>query len=125
MPSFITIGAFVDDRLVAAHIWLKHGDIMYSHLAASNQAGYECGASYALYANAIERFDNCRVFDLGGVPDGKKSLGLAKFKRGFANDERTNWLCGWVFNQPVYDELCSKNNLPKDDLYFPSYRRGL
>lgn len=124
MPAFVTLGAFVGEQLVSAHIWLKHGDFMYSHLAASSKLGYARNASYALYADVIGRFENCKIFDLGGAPDNSLSDGLARFKRGFSNDTRTNWICGQIFDKAIYNKLCSINKMPHNDLYFPAYRDG-
>lgn len=123
MSEFITFGAYVGKNLVSAHIWLKHNDVMYSHLAASSQLGYQHGASYCLYWYAIYHSNECALLDLGGVPDNSHNDGLARFKKGFANTTRTNWLCGRILDSDAYNELClAKGVATKSAQYFPAYR---
>ena len=41
----ITVGAFINNELVSAHIWFEYKGYVYSHLAASNEAGYKASAA--------------------------------------------------------------------------------
>ena len=124
-PDVTPIGAFVDEELVSAHLWVTGEDGVHSHLAASNPAGYRCGASYAVYDHAISHFTNHTLIDLGGVASAEDatSSGLARFKKGFANAERTNFIVGLVGQPAVYHELCEeRSDSPTDPAYFPAYR---
>lgn len=124
--DFPTTGAFVDGRLVSAHIWVRSGVNVYSHLAASNAEGYSVGAAYAVYDCAIQSFVGCRI-TLGGSPDASRGTeadtGLDRFKRGFANATSSPYLCGIIADRPTYDALCAPalaaGAMPE---FFPCYR---
>lgn len=124
MPEFVMIAAFVDNRLVSGHIWVAYDEYVYSHLAASSDEGYKYGASYAIHGHAISSFEPYQIIDLGGVADSGGSMsGLDYFKRGFANQTRTNWICGSIANQDAYECLCRKAGVSRGAVsYFPAYR---
>ncbi len=109
-----------DGAVLAMQLWIRHGDCAYSHLTATSEAGYRLGATYAVYAAAIDHLANCRVLDLGGgaghLDDPNDSL--AAFKRGFANTTATTLLCGAVLDEAAYAELASG----RSDAFFPAYR---
>jgi hypothetical protein len=121
MPDFEVFAATVGGEIAAMAIWFEHEGLACNHLGASNALGYANGASYALYAAAIERFGACDVIDLGagaGVAD-DPSDGLVRFKRGFANAQATSWLCGAVLDEGRYRALGAGR--PPEG-FFPAYR---
>ena len=122
LPGLVSYAAFIEDRLVAMSLWLRHDERACSHLAAANPEGYRSGASYLLYASAIAGLKDCRWLDLGGTSGSEDDAasGLARFKRGFANDTAEAWLCGHVLDTPAYAEL--SRGLPATD-FFPAYRQ--
>ena len=121
LAELVTVGAFADERLVSCHLWIISGEVAYSHLAASNEDGYARGAAYAVYDHAFSILSTCEVIDLGGVPDNASAArdGLARLKRGFANRECHNWICGKVLRKDVYETLCAES---ENGAYFPAYR---
>jgi len=124
MPEFVAVAAMFEGRMVSCHIWLKLADRAYSHLSASSEKGYRHGGAYAVLAHAIGTFDDCRLIDLGGVPDTADSAGgLARFKKGFANGTRTNWICGSIVDRDQYALLSGDAGRHSvDGEYFPAYR---
>ncbi|WP_203292323.1 hypothetical protein [Maricaulis parjimensis] len=121
--GFRTLGAFVDETLVSAHIWSCAGDRAYSHLAASSATGYKAGAAYAVNAFALSHFAGYRFLNFGGVPDGGNAEGLEGFKKGFANTTREAFLCGAVGDRAEYDALNLVGASGKSrSSYFPAYR---
>ncbi len=104
---------------LAMQIWVRQGDIAYSHLTATSEAGYQLGATYVAYAAAIEALADCQVLDLGGgAGDGDDPAdSLAAFKRGFANASAMAHLCGAVLDDAAYARLSAGRNG-----YFPAYR---
>ncbi len=124
--DFPTIGAFVEDRLVSAHIWVRAGQNVYSHLAASDPEGYAVGAAYAVYDCAIHEIDGCRI-TLGGVPDRPEgsgpNTGLDRFKRGFANTAYSPHLCGIIADPNIYQALSKPvGESGSETGFFPLYR---
>jgi hypothetical protein len=114
-------GAFADDELVSAHLFVTHGDHAISHLAASNARGYKLGAAYAVNDAALEGLDGCRTINFGGGAGSgdDPSGGLARFKAGFSNCTVSSLLCGKVLDRPVYESL-SADAATTD--FFPAYR---
>ena len=109
-PQAVTLVARVDGSAAAISIWLSDGEVAHNHLGASSNAGYRVGASYALYAAAIDRFAGHRALDFGGMPGlvDDPAHGLARFKRGFANAERSTVLAGFVLDRARYDRAVAQ-----------------
>lgn len=116
----IMVGAFIEGALVSAHIWFRHDDIAYSHLAASSEAGYKSRAAYAVYDHSIIHLRELgvSVIDLGGGAGNEASKGLSFLKQGFSNDSIMAHLCAKVLDEKRYAEL-SKG---KETAFFPAYR---
>lgn len=120
-PDVEAFAAVCEARIVAMALWFEHDGVAVNHLGASNDAGYAAGASYALYAAALDRYAGAAMIDLGGAaglgddPDD----GLARFKRGFSNAEATAWLCGAVLDPARYAALAEGR---PPTAYFPAYR---
>lgn len=123
VEGLVTLAAFVDNALVACHLWIQRGAYVHSHLAASNTVGRACGAAYLLYDAAVQYFDDAEIIDFGGGagyadnPDD----GLARFKRGFSNAALPAYLCGEVLDFEKYRILCDMRG-NGNSAYFPAYR---
>jgi hypothetical protein len=115
------VAAFLGDSLVGCHLWFEYEGFVWSHLAATSEAGYKNGASYALYDYSIRMFSNS-VIDLGGAAglEDAPSDGLALFKAGFSNRRQLTYLCGAVLDAERYSALCNERGAAGD--YFPLYR---
>ncbi len=124
IEDFTTIGAF-DERnaLISAHIWLGTGDYAYSHLAASSKKGYKLRAAYAVNDFAIQHFAHKKMIDFGGAAgtSAEADDGLARFKRGFCNTSKTNFIAGKILNPALYQNLTTQAN-PENPYFFPLYR---
>lgn len=123
LPGTRAVGAFRAARLEAAIVFVSDGRSAYSHIAGTSDAARESGAHHACYALGIDAFPAEIVVDLGGVPGLRDdpAHGLALFKRGFANVERTAWLLGAVLDDGAYRQL-SRDAGATDSPYFPAYR---
>jgi hypothetical protein len=124
LEGVTTIGAWLDGILVSAHIWVSDGIDVHSHLAATSAAGYRVGASYAVYDASITYFQGARLLNLGGSAGSgdDPTDGLARFKRGFANDTANAYICGAILNSDEYHRLTEACGVPADTSYFPAYR---
>lgn len=114
-------GAFAEDELVSAHLFVTHDGHAISHLAASNARGYKLGAAYAVNDAALESLDGCRTINFGGGAGSgdDSSSGLARFKAGFSNRTASSLLCGKVLDRAAY-EILSAGTVMGD--FFPAYR---
>ncbi|MBX9616657.1 MAG: GNAT family N-acetyltransferase [Caulobacteraceae bacterium] len=121
LPGVRAFGAFIDGRLVSAHLFVTHAGQATSHLAASSSEGYAAGAAYAVNDLALERLEDCELINFGGGAGAgdDPTDGLSRFKAGFANTRRTVWLCGAVLDPDGYGTLSAGR---EDNGFFPAYR---
>ncbi len=124
-PQLITTAAFdQQDNIIAMHLWFEYEGYVYSHLAAANAQGYRLRAAYAIYDFVIKHFANKKCIDFGsgaGLSDDPND-GLARFKRGFANTTKTNYLCGKILMPDRYEQLSKHQDQQISTNYFPAYR---
>jgi hypothetical protein len=126
VPGIVMLRAIHRGETVAAHLWYRQGEVIHSHLAASNAQGYELMASYALHWFALETFaEEARWLNFGGGSglSENASDGLTMFKKGWASETRTAFLCGRIFDREKYRRLLLARS-PADDSFFPGYRAG-
>ena len=97
---------------------------VHSHLAASSERGYACGAAYAVNDASLKYFADAELVNFGG-PAGfanQQQDSLARFKRGFANATAL-YICGKVLNSELYRRLTEEAPaVGHDQTYFPAYR---
>jgi hypothetical protein len=126
VPGLVVLRAAREGRTVGAHLWYLSGPVAYSHLMAQDDAGYEAGASYALYAAAVEHFASRAAWlDLGaGAGVSSATAGLTQFKRGFATGTRPVFFCGRIGDRDAYEALAAQAGADSGELYFPAYRRA-
>ena len=101
------------------------GDVVHSHLAATNAPGYDLNVSYALYWFALETFADQAAWINFGAGAGLTSDGtdgLTRFKRGWATETRPTYFCGRIFDRAKYADALAARGLQDND-YFPAYRR--
>lgn len=125
LSGLVMLRARYKDETVGAHLWLAHGEVAYSHLAAFTALGYRLGAAYALYEFALRYFSGkAGWLDLGagaGLQD--RVDGLSQFKKGWSTGTRTAFLCGKIFDRQKYAQL-SDERCSSAANYFPAYRAG-
>jgi hypothetical protein len=123
VPGMFAVRAERAGRTVSMALWLSGDGVSYYHLGASSREGYDVGASYAVFAAALDhlREEGIGLVDLGGAPgDANHPDGLLRFKRGWANGERPTYLCGRVINRQIYATLAP--GLRSGRSWFPAYR---
>jgi hypothetical protein len=124
VPGLVALRAIRRGSTVGAALWYEQGDVAYYHLAAYDQEGYERGASFALFAYALERFaDRGLAWVSLGAGAGVSSDiddGLSRFKRGWSTGTRPAWFGGRVLQRAVYEQLAG----PGEHSWFPAYRKG-
>jgi hypothetical protein len=108
-------------------LWYEQENRAYYHLGAYNETGYELGASFALFGEALRHFAG-RGFEhlslgAGAGLRGDSADGLSRFKAGWANGSRMAYLCGRIFDRTRYDGIVAATGIGKSD-YFPAYRTG-
>ncbi len=121
LPGLRMFGAFIEDRLVSAHLFVTQDGYAISHLAASSAEGYAARAAYAVNDIAVAELTDCGLINFGGgagfVDD--PADGLVRFKRGFCNAVAPSYLCGAVLDRDAYRALSAGYD---QSGFFPAYR---
>lgn len=127
VPGILAFRATHEGRSVGMTLWYVQGDAGYYHLGAYSDDGYRLHASFALFRRALEYFADAALHRLdlgaGAGAAGDSSDGLSRFKRGWATATRTAYLCGRIFDRPLYASL-TQARAAADTTYFPAYRAG-
>jgi hypothetical protein len=114
--------------IVGIDLWYLQRDIAYGHLAAFSERGYELRASYATKWHALNYFlGKAHFLNLGASAGASIEMsadnGLAKFKRGWSTNTRTNYFCGKILDSVAYAKLVCEQNASAVSS-FPAYRKG-
>lgn len=126
VPGLSFFRAHIEGNTVGAALRYQCGDVVYAHLAAFSDIGYQLGASYALTWFALDYYsDKARWFDLGGIPGlgNTRHAGLWSYKRGWSRETRPVYICGRILDHRRYETMARANHVPNDG-YFPAYRWG-
>jgi hypothetical protein len=129
LPDLVMIVARLlsTQDIVGAHLVVRQGNVAYSHLAAFSDEGYRVGAAYGVYWETLKYVagQGVRYLDIGAAAglDDKGDDGLSRFKKGWSNANRLNYLCGRIFDEDKYNALCHDRGNGEAD-YFPLYRQG-
>lgn len=126
VPGLVMFRAVNDEKMVGIILWYVTNGIGYYHLAAYNETGYEFKASYSLFDYSIKYFSGkVKWLNLGAGAGLNINAddGLSRFKKGWANEFKTSYFCGKIFNKKLYDEIAEAKSFSGSD-YFPIYRKG-
>ena len=117
--------AIYNGQTVGMVLWYIHDQHVYYHLGAYDELGYENKVSFAIFIKAFEQFADQGKKQIylgaGAGLNPQADDGLTRFKRGWANNTRTVYLCGRILNKKKYD-LLVKEFGPQQMNYFPAYR---
>lgn len=121
LPGLRTFGAFVEGRLVSAHLFVTHDGHAMSHLAASAPEGYQTGAAYAVNDLALTELADCAVVNFGGGAGtgDDPADGLVRFKKGFSNCLEPSYLFSAILDPEAYAALSAGR---AGTAFFPAYR---
>lgn len=128
VPGISMFRAIRSNETVGVTLWYTDREVVYYHLGAYSELGYELEASFALFWRALEFFSSelLQWLDLGagaGISVKDTADGLTRFKRGWATGTRTAYFCGRIFDQSKYDEAVRIRDVSSTN-YFPAYRKG-
>lgn len=126
LPGTILLRGIYQGVTIGATLWYLQGDVVYGHLAAFSDLGYQLRTSYALDWYALEYFaTQVRWLYFGPGPgvinDGTD--GLSQYKRGWCNETLPVYFCGRIFDQAKYEKISQSKGIEATN-YFPAYRKG-
>jgi hypothetical protein len=126
MPETIVHVAYIQEEIVGAQLYFKQGNVVYCHLGAVSDFGYQSGAFYALDAFSFDYFSGqASWLDLGGGAgvSGNQDDGLTRYKKGWSSTTRPVKFCGRITHPARYAALAATMQLQSSN-YFPVYRAG-
>lgn len=127
VPGLTLFVARREGESVGMVLFYGQDDVVYYHLAAYSDLGYDLRASFALFSRAIEHFADAGMKWLSlGAGAGLASDaddGLSRFKRGWATSTKPAYLCGRIFDREGYRRICEASGKAQTS-YFPAYRAG-
>jgi Acetyltransferase (GNAT) domain len=123
-PGLHVYTATLDGETIGMVLFYEMAGVVYYHLGAYSDVGYQQNASFGIFLRAIEDFANAgkTYLNLGagaGLTNDAND-GLSRFKKGWVSETKTAWFCGKVFNKEIYRDLTK--SLEKINDYFPLYR---
>ncbi len=126
VPGLVIFRAAAQGETVGMTLWYRSEDRAYYHLAAYSPRGYQLKASFALFWRALEFFSSeglrWAALGAGAGLENDGTDGLARFKRGWATESRTVYLCGRIFDHQLYTAL-SGTSAVNTSPFFPAYRQ--
>lgn len=128
VPGITMFRASENASTVGMLLWYAQGDVAYYHLGAYSPRGYELRASYALFAAALQHFQELTTvrhasLGAGAGVAGSANDGLTRFKQGWATATRATYFCGRIFDRSRYDQLTLLSGTG-GTTFFPAYRAG-
>ncbi|MBQ3473968.1 GNAT family N-acetyltransferase [Candidatus Saccharibacteria bacterium] len=116
---------YYENKPISSSIVMFNKENAHYHLSGTLSDYMKYGANnIGLYKIALDLCDGgYKIFHLGGGYGGDSSP-LLKFKESFNKNGLLDfYVAKRVFNQKIYDNLCSKVGVKKDCNYFPAYRK--
>lgn len=124
VPGAYIARALGTEGSVACMILYGEDGVLYPHLIGISREGYRAFASYAIIQFTLDWAEDngFACVNLGGVAGATADAkdGLATFKRGWANQSRSTYLCGKILDEGKYRALLSDDT--RGSCFFPAYR---
>lgn len=123
VPGFTCFAAADASGVCGMTLWYVDRGVAYYHLGAYNERGYAQGASFAIFATALQQFgaEGVRWVALGaGAGVAAADSGLTRFKQGWATESRPAYFCGRILQPEAYRRLAA--SAPAETKFFPAYR---
>lgn len=126
MPEMVVLVAYHHEEIIGAQLYLRQHNVVYCHLGAVSEKGYELGAFYAMDLYSFSFFSpNASILDLGGGAGWRVAAhdGLSRYKQGWATGTQPVFFCGRIINPGHYETLNAMHK-PAQSGFFPVYRAG-
>ena len=99
-----------NEKIISSAVFMMDGHYGHYHLSGSDRDFSSLGANnYLLWNAAIEmKNHNINWFHLGGGSNSNEDNSLYRFKRSFSPNENDFYIGKWIFNQSIYDKICTE-----------------
>ena len=126
--NIIIAEAIYEDKVIAAGLYFYTDNLIHAHLSGTDTEYLYLSPAYILkYGTALwAKENNVDFIHYGGGTSTDMDNSLFLFKSKFAQNTKFEfWIGKKIWNKEIYDKLCEKVNVSKDEEFFPAYRKVL
>src|SRR5699024_2483567 len=123
--KLLLVNVKMDDEIIASSLNLIGNNILHVHLSGTLTEYIKYSPAYIIKYATVEwaKDQQIDVIHYGGGTTNGSEDSLFKFKKIFGQNTEFEFHIGKkVWNEEIYDLLCSENNIDKSIEFFPAYR---
>lgn len=124
----ILVETIYNNETIAAGLYYVYNGIIHIHLSGTLKEYLHLSPAYILrYGVTIWGKENgYKLIHHGGGRSSSEEDSLYLFKKQFAKNTNFEFYLGKkIWNEDIYNKLCEKANVSKDEEFFPAYRKGM
>lgn len=117
-----------EGKVVAAGLYFVTDNNIHAHLSGTDTNYLYLSPAYILKYGTLlwGKEKRYNYIHYGGGTSTSLEDPLYQFKCKFAQNTKLEfWIGKKIWNKDVYNKLCEKVNVSKDEDYFPAYRKGI
>lgn len=123
--NLLIVEAIYEEKTIAMGFYYIYNEYIHTHLSGTLSEYLKLSPAYVL-RYALTQWGKEQGYHLihhGGGTTNDPEDSLFKFKKQFGNNTEFEFHIGKkVWNEEIYDSLCSENNIDKNIEFFPAYR---
>lgn len=126
--KFVIAESLYEGKIIAAGLYFVTDNNVHAHLSGTDTEYLHLSPAYILkYGTAIwAKEHGINYIHYGGGTSAAEDNPLYLFKCKFAKNTKFEfWIGKKIWNTEVYDELCEKVGISRDEEFFPAYRKSL
>src|SRR5699024_5496764 len=120
--KLLLVNVKIDNKLIASSLNLIGSEILHVHLSGTLTEYMKYSPAYIIKYATVEwaKDQQIDVIHYGGGTTNSSEDSLFKFKKRFGQNTEFEFHIGKkVWNEEIYDSLCSENNIDKSIEFFP------
>lgn len=127
-PNTILVETILNNETIAAGLYYICNKTIHIHLSGTLKEYLHLSPAYILRYGVTKwgKENGYEMIHHGGGRSSSEEDSLYLFKKQFAKNTKFDFYLGKkIWNQQIYDELCNRVNVSKDEEFFPAYRKVL
>lgn len=124
--NVLLVEAIFEEKTIACGLYFIYGDVIHIHLSGTLSEYLYLSPAYILrYAVTLWGKENgYKMIHHGGGRTNSEEDTLYTFKKSFAKNTNFDFYVGKkIWNNDIYNKLCSTINIDSDSDFFPAYRK--
>lgn len=124
----ILVETLYENKTIAAGLYYIYNGIIHIHLSGTLKEYLNLSPAYILrYGVTIWGKENgYKLIHHGGGRTSSEEDSLYQFKKQFAKNTSFDFFLGKkIWNENIYNELCKKANVSRNEEFFPAYRKSV